>query len=139
MAFTRQAVFLKWSSGATKYCFQVKIEGYAGGDEDKPASYSRSLYDGSLQRVYGPVTPRRFIAVLTVQDSPSGTFNDGSEDISLGSISNLKSAWAATDLQCKSFEDTDYWNAEWEGGWPPSVAYDPIRNRADIPIRLVER
>jgi hypothetical protein len=139
MAFTREAVFLKWGGDVTKRCFMAKIEGYAGGDKDKPASYGRSLYDGSLQRVYGSTTPRRFIGVLLVEDSPSGSYSDGTESINVGSIANLEAAWAATDLKCKSFEDSAYWDAEWEGGWPPTLAYDPKRNRADIPIRLVER
>lgn len=138
MAFTRRALFLKWGS-STKYCFLVKIEGYGGGEQDKPAQYNRSLTDGSLLRVFGPSELRSLNGILLVNDSrPGTTYNDGSEDIAVGQISDLKSAHSATDLQAKSFEDDDYWDAEWLGAWSP-YPVDPMRSYAEIPIKLVER
>jgi hypothetical protein len=135
MAFTRDAVLLKWNSGATERAFKVLLRDYRGGEEDKPASYSRSLYDGSLQRVFGSVTPRRFVATILGEDSPSGSTGG----VDYGSITELKQAWAATDLQCKSFEDSDYWDAEWMGAWPPLLDYDPKRRLVAIPIVLEKR
>jgi hypothetical protein len=139
MAFTREAAFLKWNGDASKKAFKVLQQGYRGAEEQKPASYARALYDGGLLRVIAPTTPRSFSGAILGEDSPSGTANDGSEDISYGSIDDLKLAWAATDLKCKSFEDSDYWDAEWIGSWAPVADWDPKRNYATVPVTLEER
>ena len=139
MAFTREALFLKWSSGATKKAFKVLRVDYRGGIETKPANYTRSQYDGSLLIIRGIVTPRRFAGTILGEDSPSGTANDGVEDIDYGSIADLKLAWAATDLQAKSFEDSAYWDAEWIGDWDPPVDFGPNRNYSSILVSLEER
>ncbi len=138
MAFTSEVVFLKW--GSSEYCFYAKQEDYQGGTREKPASYTRSLYDGSLQRVYAPSTLRKWIGIILVEDDrPGTTHNDGTDDISVGKIDDLADAWAATDLQVKSFEDASYWDCEWQGPFVPLVAYDPVRGYADIGAMLVER
>lgn len=139
MAFTREAVFLKW--GASHYCFFVGREGYQGGNEEKAASYSRGLYDGSLLRVFAASKPRQFSAALIVDDvRPGLSYDDGTETlVQVGNIADLKAAWAATDLQVKSFEDSAYWGAEWQGPWRPQLAFDPNLNTAEILMTLVER
>ena len=139
MVFSRSAVFLKWDSDATKYCFVVQKENYAGGEEQKPASYSRSQYNGSLLVVYGITTPNRFTGNIIGEDSASGTANDGSEDIGYGTIAQLKLAWAATDLKVKSFEDSDYWTCRWIGSWLPVLEFDPMRNYALVPMMLEDK
>lgn len=141
MAFSRRAMFFKWGftgkTPANKYAFLISQEGYSGGHKEKPASYSRSLYDGSLLIVRGITTPRKFQGIAIGYSSrPGTTANDGTEDISLGSISDLAAAWAATDLQVKSFEDSSYWEAEWVGMWPPILNFDPLQTYASIPIML---
>ena len=138
MVFSREVVFMKW--GPSQFCFYAKVEGYQGGIQEKPATYSRSMYDGSLQRVYAPLMPRRFMAVFIVDDTrPGTTQNDGTDDVAVGCIDDLKAAWAATDLQVLSFEDAAYWNAEWEGPSLPQVVYDPMRRKADMQASLVQR
>ena len=137
--FTREAVFLKWDSDATKYCFKVQKEDYRGGERQKPASYARSQYDGSLLIVRAITTPKRFTANIIGEDSASGTANDGVDDINYGTIAQLELAWAATDLKVKSFEDSAYWTCEWVGSWPPILEFDPYRNYALIPIILEDK
>ena len=132
--FTRESVLLKWSGGATERSFRVLRDAYAGGTKTKPAAYGRSWYDGSMTRVFG-TSKRKFQGVLIVEDSPSGTLDSVTE----GSIAELEAAFAATDLQCQSFEDAAYWNAEWVGDWLPNVDYEPDRTRASIAINLEER
>lgn len=139
MGFTSEVIFLKWST-STKKCFYIKQEGYQGYTKEKPASYSRSLYDGSLQRVYGPVKVRRFMGIVIVQaTAPAKTYSDGTDNVAVGSITDLISAWEATNLECLSFEDSAYWEAEWDAPMVPEVTYDPLRNYADVQISLVER
>ena len=133
--FTRDAVLLKWNGDATERAFKVLKDGYQGGEDQKPASYERALFDGGLLRVFSSKTPRQFIAAIMAEDSATGTM-DG---VSYGTIAELKLAHAATDLKCKSFEDSDYWNAEWQGSWNPAVDFDPMRNYSTIPVMLVER
>lgn len=133
--FTRQAVLLKWNGDATERAFKVLMTEYAGGEDTKPASYERGLIDGSLLIVRSPKTPRQFASAILGEDSPSGS--DGG--VTRGSIAELKVAHAATDLKCKSFEDSAYWEAEWKGSWNPRMDYDPMRNYAVIPILLVEK
>lgn len=134
MAFTRQSVLMKWSAGTVERAFPVLKEGYRGGTETKPAAYSRSLYDDSLQAVRA-TSKRRFMGVLSVLDSPSGTI----DSVTQGSIADARSAHAATDLQVKSFEDSAYWNAEWMGDWDTICEYDPMRNRAIIVAQIEEK
>jgi hypothetical protein len=142
MAYTRSAIFLKWGfSGGVpsyKYAFVIKVRGYAGDDVQKPANYTRSLYDGSLQRVYAPFNPRRLAGLILAEDSATGTVNDGTEDIPKGTIANLEAAHAATDLQVKGMADSAYWEAEWKGGFMPQLTYDPFRNYADVSIELIQ-
>jgi len=139
MAFTRSAMFLKWSGDATARAFLVQQQDYQGGDEDKVASYARSLYDNSLLAVRATTTPRVFYGQVLGKDSTSGTSNDGVDDINNGTIDELKAAWAATDLKCKSFEDSAYWNAEWRGPWRIQLEFDPFRNYALVLISLEEK
>jgi len=143
MAFTREAVFMKWDytggNPAYKRAFVVLQNHYQGGVQDKPASYQRSVMDNSLLIVRASSKPRKPSCVVLGEDSPSGTLNDGSEDIQKGSIADLKRAWEATDLQVLFFEDTSYWEAEMTGSWPPMLEYDPLRQYAMIPIRLEEK
>ena len=120
MAFTRESVLLKWSGGGTERSFRVLREGYSGGATVKPASYARSLSDGGMLRVHG-TRYRSFQAVLLVLDSPSGSIDSVTE----GDIDELEAAFQATDLQCKSLEDSAYWDAEWVGTWNAQVEYDP--------------
>jgi len=134
MAFTRAAVLLKWNSGATERAFKVSRDSYAGGRDTKPASYDRSAHDGSLLIVRAPNTPRSFMALIKAEDSPSGTTGG----VAWGSITELKAAWAATDLQVKSFEDSDYWNGEWKGDWNP-VPIGPTRVYADMFVTIEEK
>ena len=133
--FTRQSILLKWKlDGETAArAFYILREGYGGGDEAKPATYTRSLYNGSLLRVFG-IAHRKVAGTILVQDSPSGS-EDGAQ---IGSILELHAAHWATDLQCKSFEDSSYWAAEWQGDWTPVLDYDPIRGYAAVPILLEE-
>lgn len=139
MVFSRSAVFLKWDSDATKYCFVVQKENYAGGEIQKPASYARSQHDGSLLTVRGITMPRRFVGNIIGEDSASGTANDGAEDIDYGTIAQLQLAHVATDLKVKSFEDAAYWTCEWVGSWPPILEFDPMRNYAVIPMMLEDK
>ena len=136
MAFTRTALFLKWGGDGTKYAFYVLRDSYLGGEEDKQASTARSLYDNRLLIVRASTTPRRFSGLVLGEDTATGTANDGSENISFGTIANLKAAWEATDLKAKSFEDTSYWTCEWLGGWKPNLEYDPVQKYVSVPIAL---
>lgn len=139
MAYTRPAIFLKWSSGATKYAFQVLQSGYGGDAETKPASYARSWTDGSMLIVRGSTTPRRWVGQVVGDDSPVGSANDGTDDINYGDIDNLKAAWAATDLQVKAHSDTAYWDCEWTSDWDVMLEYDTFRRYAIVPMTLEER
>ena len=134
MAFTRQSVLLKWNSGSVARAFPVLKEGYRGGAETKPATYSRSLYDDSLQVVRG-ISKRKFSGVLSVLDAPAGAI-DG---VAQGSIAEARAAHAAADLQVRSFEDDAYWEAEWMGDWDAICEYDPMRNRAIIVAQIEEK
>jgi hypothetical protein len=142
MAYSREAIFFKWgfSGGvpANKYAFVIKVQGYAGDDVQKPAGYSRSLYDGSLLRIFAPFKPRRLAGIILAEDSVTGTANDGVEDIAKGTIAHLEAAHAATDLQVKGMADSAYWAAEWKGAFMPQLTYDPYRNYADVFIELVQ-
>lgn len=134
MAFTRESVLLRWNSGSTVRAFKVLQEGYKGGTETKPASYARSLYDDGLLAVRA-ASKRRFFGVLHVLDSPTGTV-DGA---SIGSIVEARAAHGATDLEVKSFEDDDYWDAEWMGEWDALVQYDPMRNWSIVIANIEEK
>ena len=134
MAFTRESVLLRWSGGATTRAFRVLKEEYRGGTETKPASYARSLYDDGLLAIRA-TSKRKFFALLTVEDSPSGSL-DGA---TIGSISELNSAWAATDLEVQGFEDGAYWDGEWMGDWDALLEYDPKRNRAVVVAQIEEK
>ena len=136
--FTRDALFLKWDSGATKKCFRVLMEGYQH-SEMKPAGYGRSWFDNRLLAVRASTQPHLLRgAILVYHYIEDGTEqeNDGSEDIDVGDIDDLKLAWAATDLQAKAHEDDDYWTAECVGEWNAIVDYDPYRNYAAVIIQL---
>ena len=95
--------------------------------------YGRNL-SGRLLGSYGAQF-RRISGVFLVRDAPTATI-DGVDE---GSIAELQAAQEATDLQCKSFEDSAYWNAEWRGDWPPVVDYDPLRNLASVPALIEEK
>ena len=137
MSFTRVAVFLQWNSGAPiKRAFKVRQQDYDGGRETKPASYRRALVDGGLLGVYAPNTPRVWLGQVWGQDTASGTANDGVEEIEYGTIADLKLAWAAGDLQVKSFEDAAYWSCEWKGDWGPILEFDPFRKHAIVTMTL---
>jgi hypothetical protein len=133
---TREALFLKWNSGATKKCFYVMQTEYGGGTETKPASYRRNL-DGRLLRVAG-TSYRIWRGTVWVTTSPSGTENDGSEDISVGSDDDLKSAHDATDLQMKSFEDSSYITVEWMGDWTYEPM-DPLGTHKSVVVYLEQK
>jgi len=140
MSFTREAVFLKWGAGgSTKYAFKVKQVDYSGARHTKPATYGRALSSGNLLAVYTPLNPRIWLGQVWGLDSASGTANDGTEDISYGDIDDLKTAWAATDLQVKSFEDSNYWSCEWKGDWDTALEFDPLRNQAVITMMLEQK
>lgn len=134
MAFTRNALFLKHTSGSVKFAFKIRFTDYRGDTETKPTSYARSLYDGGLLAVKGS-SKRRFTGTVIGEDSASGTANDGVEDIDFGDIDELKACWEATDLQVKGFSDSAYWSAEWMGDWDPE-AFTVTRLYALIPIAL---
>ena len=134
MAFTRESVLLRWNSEATVRAFRVLKEEYRGGTNTKPASYARSLYDDSLLAIRAS-SKRRWFGAIVAEDSPSGQID--SADI--GSIDELEAAHAATDLEVKSFEDDDYWDAEWMGNWDAICEYDPMRNRAVVIAQIEEK
>lgn len=139
MAFTREALFLKWSTGTTKRAFKVLQGGYQGGDKPKMATYARSLYDNSLLIVRPGSTKRKFTGMIVGTDTASGTANDGSENINWGTIAELEAAWAATDLEAKSFEDSSYFSCEFTMDWMPQLTYDPVRRYAAVPVTLEEK
>lgn len=139
MSFTRNALFLRWDSGTTKRAFKVLRMEYAGGITSKPASYARSVSSGRLLVVRGMVTPRRVMATVLGEDSPSGTSSDGLENIPYGDFDDLAAAHAATDLEALSFEDEVYWEAEWTGDYNPGVDYDPHRGYGSVIVVLEEK
>jgi len=142
LAFTRTAFFLKWDytgvTPASKYAFYALKEDYGGGAQQKLAAYARSQFDNSLLITRAVTSPRRFVSQVFGLDDASGeaAVSDGVESISFGDIDNLKEAWAATDLQCKSFEDSAYWEAEWMGDWTLAMELDPLRNYAIVLMTL---
>lgn len=136
MAFTRDAVLLRWNGGATERAFQARQREYLGETTIKEATYQRSLVDNAMLRTYAPSTPRELIAVFIVEDSPSGNNGDG---VAWGSVAELEAAHAATDLQCKAFGDSSYWDAEWIGNWQPPVDFDPFRNLVSVNVHLEGR
>jgi len=134
MAYTRESVLLKWNGGSTIRAFSVLKEEYKGATKTKPASYSRALYDDGLL-VIRATSKRRFFGLLTIDDAPTGSL-DGA---AIGSIDEAEAAWAATDLQVKSFEDDAYWDAEWMGNWDTLCEYDPKRNKALVIAQIEEK
>lgn len=139
MAYTRKAIFLRWSSGTTKRAFKTLQADYGGAGKLKPASYARSLTDGALLAVYGAKKPRSCICQIWGKDTVSGTANDGVEEIDYGTIDELQAAWAATDLEVKGFEDTAYWPCEWKGDWDMMLEYDPFRINVIVTMVLEEK
>ena len=137
MAFTREAIFLKATSSTDAYAFLIQQEGYQG-QETKPASYGRSLYDGGLLAVRG-TSKKTIQGIIIVYDSPTGRTSDGDDYKDYGSIDQLKACWQSTTLTVKAHGDSAYWEAEWFGPWPPQVDFDPLRGVASVPISLEEK
>lgn len=134
-ATDRGALRLRWGGAATERAFTVQQKAYAAGDKTKPAQYRRNLRTGAMLRTYG--IPMRQVQVnLLVRETPGGDLIEGVQE---GSIDELELAWAATDLECLSFEDTSYWYAEWVGAWPPRLEFDTMRRYAVIPMMLEQR
>ena len=134
-ATDRGAIRLRWNGAATERAFIVRLRDYQGGDKDKPAAYRRNVRTGQMLRVYG-VSMRQVSVELIVKETPAGNTIEGVQE---GSIDELETAWAATDLECLSFEDTSYWYAEWVGGWPVRMEFDPMRTLAIVPMHLQQR
>lgn len=131
----RGAIRLRWNSGGTERAFYVRQKGYEGDDEEKPAQYKRGVTDGALLRSFG-TRYRQVNVILLVKETPGGATIYTVQE---GSIDELYNAWAATDLECLSFADEAYWNAEWISLWPPRLEFDPMRALAVVPMVLVQR
>lgn len=140
MAFTREAVFLKflYSAGtpASAFAFYAVKDAYEGGGKIKSVSLARSQYDNRLLITRAATKPRQFNAIVWGLDSPTGTANDGVDDIPFGSVDQLEAAWGATDLRMKSFEDDEYWECEWLGDWTVILEFDPFRNYSLVKMTL---
>lgn len=134
MAYTRSSVRLRWNGGSTTRAYQVLKEEYRGAGETKPAQYARSWYDDSLLAVRS-TSKRRFNAIIVAYDSPSGSI----DSITKGSIDELNAAHSATDLEVQSFEDSDYWDAEWMGDWDTLLEYDPKRQLTLVAATIEEK
>jgi len=134
--FTRRAVFLRWDGDATTRAFLVTQPEYRGATQKKLASYARSAADNSLLATRASTRPRawvgQLVAMTTALAAVYGTANDGSDDFAYGDIAELEDAHEATDLKCLSFEDSDYWTAEWMGDWDEVMEFDPKRNYAIV-------
>ena len=131
--FTRTTVLLKWNGDATIRSFYVFVENYGGGRATTPKDMNRNL-DGTLLVVRG-TEKREFAGMLLLDHDASGTV-DGA---TLGTDTDAKSAWQATDLKCQSFEDAAYWSAEPQTPWDPQVRLGPTGNERVLPLVLVEK
>lgn len=133
--FTQETLLLRWNEGATTRAFRVLREGYSGGKKTALKSVARN-WKGDLLVVRSPTPKREFTGVILLDHDPPDTIID---DTRLGSDGDLHSAWSATDLEVKGFEDADYWSAEPISDWNPQVVYDPMGNYRAMLLTVVEK
>ena len=138
MAYTREALLLRWNGSATTRAFQVQRKGFAGENKTRPATRARSVSTGNpMQRVFG-TKKRRFAGSIVgyAADSahlPSGTV----EGFSYGTVTELKTALESTDLEVKSFGDGSFWDGEPMMGWTEE-AFDGVGDIVLVAAQIEE-
>lgn len=131
----RGAIRLRWDSAGTERAYVVQMVDYAGDDLDKPTMYQRNFSTGKLLRSQGGLI-RIVKCNFLAKEYPDGHYING---VLEGSIEELRAAHAASDLECLSFADDAYWDAEWMGTFPPRLRFDPLRKLAIIPAHIEQR
>ena len=135
--FAISHLLLTYASGASAYAFEVLQEGYQGDDESYARDISRNI-SGDMVIVEAANSHREFRGNVILDYDASGTVEYGST-YTLGTDVHLKACLEATDLTCKSFDDSAPWNAQWVGNWAPRLVYDPTGDLRVMQVHLVQR
>jgi hypothetical protein len=85
--------------------------------------------DGKMITVKAPLAPRMLGGTIRANfvDAPG-----------YGNYDELKLAYLADDLECKAWDDSDYWKAKWTGEYDPGWL-DPMGNFFMTSIKLEQR
>ena len=123
---------LRWNAGATVRRFKLYQPEARHLGQLVFTSTQRSV-DGDAITVRVAKQPR-FVQGIVPFNWPTTIANPD------GSQAELKAACDASDLECKSYDDTAYWNAVciFQGQWLPQT-YDPFGVNRYIEIRLEQK
>jgi len=137
MAYTRNAIFLRWASGTKHRAFDVTQKNYIGGGYTRDETIGRDT-NGDMRSVSGPNFRIWRGGIKSVRVA-SGTANDGTDDVDYGNYMDLRSAHAATDLEAMFHEDSEYIKVEWLGNLIAHMEFDPFLDLALIQAEFVQR
>jgi len=139
MAFSREHVLLKHNGGATLLAYPVFVEGYQGDRLAYDKDVSRNL-DSELLVVRATANTREFVGRIWLDSGATGTVTYDAVEYTLGTPAQLKTAIEDTDLECKAFDDSDFWDAENLSAWDPHLeSFGGSGTHRVQALRLVER
>lgn len=92
--------------------------------------YSQNL-KGYLMVVRVAFRPHQVLGIVRIDEDETITQPDGTR-------AELEEAARSAVLECKMFDDSAFWKAEWVGGWTPGH-YDPGGNYWYFPMELRQK
>lgn len=137
--YTSIYLLLKYDTTRLAVKIILKSE-YGGGDIAQPAQLGRGTTGVGL-RVIAPVAKKQWAGVFLLDKVPPvDVVTYLAEDYDVGTDKQIRLALRERYLQVKGFEDTAFWYAAWlDRRWTPDLAYEPIADKRQFRVRLVER
>lgn len=135
MAYTRAYLLAKWSSGATKRAFRVKMDGYRPGTSH-PKQMARNL-DGDVQEARGTSKSQIAGTIFIDEDDDGSTIEYDAVTYDLAQLADLEAMYEATDLQVKRFGDSAFFDAVTVGDLVWSVM-DVVGTFSIAEVKIIE-
>lgn len=143
IAWLRSHLLLRSFNGVAKYAVTVlSPDNYKGSDQAQPTQQQRNV-NGTFVQVMSPVIKRDWMGIILLDKLATGQV--GYEEAGGATIyyqfptrDELLAVLRQSDLEVKSFEDPDWWDALWDYRWSPEMAFQGDARMTRMQTKLVK-
>jgi hypothetical protein len=136
LSWERSHLLLRYGSGT--YAVTVLLpDSYKGSDQVQPAQQQRNI-NGTFVQVMSPVIKRDWLGTILLDKQATGSITYDNIVYQRPTRTETLTAIRAADLEVKSFEDPDFWEALWDYRWSPEMSFQRNARMTRMGMRLME-